>query len=292
MSLPALDPRAGGGCGASGRQLRCAACVLLLGARDDDLRVCAGPPMNDVCGSVFVIHLFYFNCAIRRWGGFSIFLCVCALLASAFPLLSPHLAVGSRRGCIPVFSCDLFASGASHGAAAVSADGVALGVWRVRAVTLTPSPMRRAGGTTPVAHGLCLLTTQLSLSFYPLLVFSCRRLHSVGAALADGKQTTGGLAGGRRACGGSLHCAGRFWSYHIATEIKLYARVTLSFAVRCSESRLVRRLSPRSGVAGVARAAGRERQQRWLWIFKPPLRRVRAWLRKGQRLQHHLLGDT
>ncbi|RNC32629.1 hypothetical protein TcCL_Unassigned04738, partial [Trypanosoma cruzi] len=114
VSLPALDPRA---------------CVLLLGARDEDVRVCAGPSMIGVCESV--IFTFYSILIVRLGdGGDSARFFVCVCVASDFPHLSPHLAVGSRRGCILVFSCDLFVGGASHGAAAVSADGVALGVWR------------------------------------------------------------------------------------------------------------------------------------------------------------------
>ncbi|RNC38291.1 hypothetical protein TcCL_NonESM12473 [Trypanosoma cruzi] len=67
--------------------------------------------------------------------------------------------------------------------------------------------MRRAGGTTPVAHS-SLLVGDAAVLFFSLLVFTCRRLHSVGASRTDGKQTTGGLAGGRRACGGFLRCGG------------------------------------------------------------------------------------
>ncbi|RNC58753.1 putative UDP-Gal or UDP-GlcNAc-dependent glycosyltransferase [Trypanosoma cruzi] len=210
VPLPALDPRAGGGCGASGRPLCCAACVLLLGARDEEVRVCAGPSMNDVCESVFFIH---FILLIVRLGNgrdsACFFVCVrCLLRLSHSRALTSRwvLAVGSRWECILVCLYDLFVNGTSHGATAVSAGGVAPGVWRVRAVTLAPPPMRPVGGTAPVAHGPCLLTTQLS--FFSLLVFSCRRLHSVGAARADGKQTTGGLASGRRTCGGFLRCGG------------------------------------------------------------------------------------
>ncbi|EAN86894.1 hypothetical protein Tc00.1047053507757.26 [Trypanosoma cruzi] len=123
--------------------------------------------MNDVCESVFLIRFILLILRLGDGGDSACFLFVC--VASAFPLQSPHLAVGSRWGCILVSSCDLLVSGASHGAAAVSAGGVAPGVWRVRDVTLAPPPMRRAGGTTPMTHGPCLLTTQLSLLFFPCL---------------------------------------------------------------------------------------------------------------------------
>ncbi|EAN81846.1 hypothetical protein TcYC6_0060900 [Trypanosoma cruzi] len=123
------------------------------------------------------LSFYSINCAIGRWKGFNVFLllflffvCVRVFVrvALAFPLQSPHFAVGSRRGYILVCSCDLFVNGASHGATAVSAGGVAPGVGRVCAVTLAPPLVCPVGGATPVTHDPCLLATRLSF-FFPCL---------------------------------------------------------------------------------------------------------------------------
>ncbi|EKF29508.1 UDP-Gal or UDP-GlcNAc-dependent glycosyltransferase, putative [Trypanosoma cruzi marinkellei] len=115
VPLPVLDPWAGAGGGASGCPLRCAAGVLLQGAHDENVRVWAGSPMNDVC-RFFLLFCSFANCAIERWRGFSVFFKFdCALLVLSFPLLSPHLAV---CGCawellgtyFRVCSCDFFAN--------------------------------------------------------------------------------------------------------------------------------------------------------------------------------------
>ncbi|EAN83734.1 hypothetical protein Tc00.1047053508595.11 [Trypanosoma cruzi] len=97
-----------------------------------------------------------------------VFLCVRVFVcvALAFPLQSPHFAVGGRWECILVFSCDLLANGASHGAAAVSAGGVAPGVGRVCVVTLSPPLVCPVGGATPVTQS-SLLVGDAAVLFFP-----------------------------------------------------------------------------------------------------------------------------
>ncbi|RNC35600.1 hypothetical protein TcCL_Unassigned01505 [Trypanosoma cruzi] len=121
--------------------------------------------MNDVCESVFFIHFILLIVRLGDGGDSACFFCLCAFLALAFPLQNPHLAVGSRWGCILVSSCDLLVSGASHGAAAVSAGGVAPGMGEVRVVTLIPPPMCPVGGATLVAHSSLLVDDTAVLFF-------------------------------------------------------------------------------------------------------------------------------
>ncbi|RNC33615.1 putative UDP-Gal or UDP-GlcNAc-dependent glycosyltransferase, partial [Trypanosoma cruzi] len=130
VPLPALDPRAGGGGRASGRPLRYAAGVLLLGACGEDVRVWVGPSMEDVCEFVFFYTFNSVIFAIGRWtdSAFSVVLCVCV---ACFVFSTPEPSTRGewlRFGAAgDVFSsvCDVLVNGASHGATAVGASGVA-----------------------------------------------------------------------------------------------------------------------------------------------------------------------
>ncbi|RNF08463.1 putative UDP-Gal or UDP-GlcNAc-dependent glycosyltransferase [Trypanosoma cruzi] len=88
--LPALDPRAERCGGGSGRPLCWAADEPPLGARGVDVRVRAGPPMNNVYG--FVLFSYCYTVYLRLGDGWDLLF---LFFLRPFPRLSPHLAVSA-----------------------------------------------------------------------------------------------------------------------------------------------------------------------------------------------------